>query len=41
VLEEAALTPERIAAKVADFNDYAYVRTHPSPITPEGRNLDS
>ena len=40
VLEEAALTPERITAKVADFNDHAYARTHPTRITPEGRVLD-
>jgi glycerol-1-phosphate dehydrogenase [NAD(P)+] len=40
VLEEAALTPERVAVKVADFNDQVYARTHPAPITPEGRVLD-
>lgn len=38
VLEEAALTPERITAKVADFNDHAYARTQ-APVIPEGRNL--
>jgi glycerol-1-phosphate dehydrogenase [NAD(P)+] len=41
VLEEAALTPERIAVKVADFNDYAYARTSLSTITPEGQVLDA
>jgi len=41
VLEEAALTPERIAVKVADFNDYAYARTTLSRITPEGQVLEA
>ncbi|MFI7064474.1 iron-containing alcohol dehydrogenase family protein [Kribbella sp. NPDC050124] len=41
VLEEAALTPERISLKVADFNDHAYVRITQPRITPEGRSLDT
>lgn len=41
VLEEAALTPERICSKVADYNDHAYVRITQPRITPEGRNLDT
>ena len=39
VLEEAALTPARLSAKIADFNDHAYARIQ-SPVTPEGRALD-
>ncbi|ADB30667.1 3-dehydroquinate synthase [Kribbella flavida DSM 17836] len=42
VLEESALTPARIAATVAAFNDHVYARiaTGDGGITPEGRILE-
>jgi glycerol-1-phosphate dehydrogenase [NAD(P)+] len=39
VLEESALTPARIARKVADFNDHVHARVAGGPVTPEGRIL--
>lgn len=40
VLEESALTPARIAAKVSAFNDHAYARITSPAITPEGSVLE-
>jgi glycerol-1-phosphate dehydrogenase [NAD(P)+] len=40
VLEEAALTPARIEAKVSAFNDHAYARITSPAITPEGTVLE-